>query len=168
MIKMSLSSNVPVLMPLKEVCLVVGFLHMQINCNAGAVGLPVWTGNDSWSAAAQVICTAHSKQAAPFVILQIHMKSRHGFCVNYSSGNDSLFLVSILLNYLTSCHDPVYFPLCLLNLFELYPVAPCMTATQKLRNLGVLGRHHGLLEQVVAKTSHLVKSLLPGCLWKGL
>lgn len=88
----------PVLMPLEEVvCLVVGFLHMQISCYAGAVGLPVWTGNDSWSAAAQVICTAHSKQAAPFIMLQTHMKSRHGICVNYSHGSDSLFLVSILI-----------------------------------------------------------------------
>lgn len=52
-----------VLMPLEGMCLVVGFLHMQINCYAGVVGLPVWTGIDSWSAAAQVIGTAHTKQA---------------------------------------------------------------------------------------------------------
>lgn len=107
----------PVLMPLEEVCLVVGLLHMQINCYAGAVGLPVWAGNDSWSAAAQVICTAHSKQAAPFIMLQIHFKSRHGSCVNYSYGSDSQFLVSILLNYLTSFHDPIYFPSFLLIFF---------------------------------------------------
>lgn len=50
-----------VLMPLEGVCLDVGFLHMQISCYAGAVGLPVWTRNDSWSAAAQVIGIAHSK-----------------------------------------------------------------------------------------------------------
>lgn len=155
-------------MPLKEVCLVVGFLHMQINCYAGAVGLPVWTGNDSWSAAAQVICTAHSKQAAPFIMLQIHFKSRHGICVSYSYGSDSLFLVSILLNCLASCHDPIYFPSCLLNFFKLCPVAPCMTVTQKLRSFGCTWETLCLLEQVVAKTSHLVKSLLPGCFWKGL
>lgn len=134
---------------------------MQISCYAGAVSLPIWTGNNSWSAAAQVICTAHSKHAAPFIMLQIHMKSRHGIRVNYFYGSDSLFLVSILLNYLSSCHDPIYFPSWMLYFFKLGPGSPCMTITQKWRNLVVPGRHCAcfswlLLKQVLwSKASRL-------------
>lgn len=75
------------------------FWHMQINCYAGAVGLPVWTGGDSWSAAAQVIRTAHSKQSSLLFMPQIHTEGGHWICVNYSYGNDNLFLVAILLKY---------------------------------------------------------------------
>lgn len=130
-------------MPLEEV------FGCGIFAYAGAEGLPVWTGNDSWSAAAQVVCTAHSKQADLSIMLQIHMKSRYGMCVNYSYGSDSLFLVAILLNCLTSCHNPKYFPSCLLNLFKLCPMVPCMTVTQKLRNLYVPRRHCACLSRLL-------------------
>lgn len=49
-------------MPLEGVCCVF-FWHTQINCYAGAVGLLAWTGDDSWSVAAQVIHTAYSNQS---------------------------------------------------------------------------------------------------------
>lgn len=71
------------------------FWHTQINGCAGAVGHPVWTGGVGWSAAARVICTAHSKQSSLFIMPQIHVENEHGICVNY--GNDNLFLVTILL-----------------------------------------------------------------------
>lgn len=38
----------------------------------------------------------------------------------------------------------------------------------KVKEFGYIWETQCLLEQVVAKRSHLVKSLFPGCLWKGL
>lgn len=85
-----------------------------------------------------------------------------------SYGSGSLFLVSILLNHLTSCHDPIYFPSWLFSFFKLRLGAPCMTVTQKLRNLRVPGRHCSclswlLLKQVIRSKACFQVAFGKGC-----
>lgn len=100
----------------------VFFWHTQLNCYAGAVGLPPCLG---WRG--QLECcspTAHSKQSSLFIVPQICMDSGLGICVTYSFSDDSLVEVAILLKYCVQ--DPTYFPPCsLLNYYYFFKL-PCV------------------------------------------
>lgn len=68
---------------------------------------------------------------------QIHVESGHGICVNYSYGNDNLFLVAILLKYLLPGSNILSTLLSLFFLFffsrnfvKLRSVIPLVTFTQ--------------------------------------
>lgn len=141
------------------------YLHMQINCYAGAVDLRVWTGDDSRSAATQVIHTAHSKQSSLHRAPYPHREWAWVLC--------ELFLWQ--WQFVPGCHlieiplSRIHYTFYLALLFKTMSCDSMCDFHTILEGFWGAWETLSLLEQIAAKTSHLAKSLPPSCLWsKGL
>lgn len=156
MINLCLSSNSSVNATGRSV--VVIFWHTQTNCYAGAVGLPVWTGDDSWSA-----CSPNDLHCTLQAAISLHHASDpHGVWAwdLHALWQWHLFMVAILLKYLLPWSSILFTLLCFLFLifFSLnLSCDPVCNFRAIIVGFWCAWETLSLLEQVAAITSHLAK-----------